>query len=645
MRRPAWVDPSAVSEWERRRAEVADAVFQPKPRIPGSEWAEAYGYLPADSPEPGRFRISRVPYLQEPLDAVCDPRVEHVVAMKGSQIGWTVSVFGMATGYYIHQTPQPILWYQPTEDDARAAARDKLDGVLQASPELRAIIGEEGGRDGKNTTLRKVYPGGHLDVLWASTTRAFRLRSAGVIFADEVDEYPMTDQGDPIRLIRSRLTAYRHPTFVEASTPTLKGASRIETAYDRSDQRRYFVPCPHCDHGQVLVWGGPDEDRGFKWDTTLVEGRKVHVPGTVAYLCEQCGTLIEERHKARMIREGEWIPDNPDSPVRGYHIPQLIAPFQGTRWEALVSTWDHVHDNPEELQTFVNHVLAETWEERDLKFSATRLESRAEKYPAEVPNGVGVLVASVDVQHDRLELAVKGYGAGEESWLIGHHRIWGDTSLPDNDPWQTLEHELSRTYEHESGRPLRISATMIDAGDQPTTVYRFVRGKEHRGVYAVMGTDSRQKQQLRRAKRPNKNGVRLWTVDTFHFKRMVSHRLKLNKPGPRYLHFCAPTRTGADAEYFRQFGAMTWRRKRLRGKLVLAPHQLGDADEAIDLEVYALAALYSLGDPIVDQLGEFAKRLSEPYEPEAEEGQEERPDRSHDDGGDWASGGGRWGTW
>jgi phage terminase large subunit GpA-like protein len=171
---------------------------------------------------------------------------------------------------------------------------------------------------------------------------------------------------------------------------------------------------------------------------------------------------------------------------------------------------------------------------------------------------------------------------------------------------------------------MRISAAMIDAGDQPTTVYRFIVGKEGRGIYAVIGTDARQKDTLRRAKRANKHGARPWTVDTFALKRIVSQRLQVDQPGPRYMHFCQPTKTGADAEYFAQFGAMTWRRRRLGGRIVLAPHQLRDRDEAIDLEVYAIAALYSLGDPIVKRLGEVAQRMAQPPD-DGEEQQEEAP--------------------
>ena len=610
----------AVRRWRSTRAKSAQRAFRPRPRIDGSEWANQHGFLPKDSPEPGRFRIERVPYLREPLNAVCDPAIETVVGMKGSQIGWTVAIYGMGSGYYIHQRPRPILVYQPTQDDAKAFARDKLGGIIEASPSLMRLVGETVSRESGNTTLRKVYPGGHLDILWASTTRAFRQRTAAVVFADEIDEYPTTEkQGDPIRLMESRLTAFRHPTLVLGSTPTIKGSSRIEVAYDRSDQRKYFVPCPHCDHGQVLVWGGPEEDRGLKWDAELVGGRKVHVPGTVSYLCEHCHVLIEERHKSRMVAEGIWTAQKPGAAAVGFHITQLITHFHGTRWEALVSKWDEVYDNAEELQPFMNNVLAETWEERDLDFKATRLEARAEKYPAEVPNGVGVLVASADIQHDRIEFAVKGYGAGEESWLIGHHRIHGETDNADAETWKTLLHELTREYVHESGRKLRIRASMIDAGDQSTSVQRFVAGKEGMGIYALMGTDSRQKQTLRRAARRNKHRVRLWTVDTFELKKILSRRLKINEPGPRYMHMCPRTKTGADAEYFAQFGAMGWRRRRIGGRMVLAPYQIGERDEAIDLEVYALAALYSLGDPLVKRLGDMADKLREPIEEEAEE--------------------------
>lgn len=595
----------------------ARAYLRPREILTGSEWAERYGHLPPDADEPGPFRMARVPYLREPLDVVCSGEAERVVAMKGSQIGWTVGIYGMASGYFIHHEPSSILIYQPAEGDATAFSRDKLSPVIEASPVLREILGEMKSRDATNSTKRKVYPGGHIEINHA-VGRLFRQRSAGKIFVDEVDAMEC-EEGDPISLIEKRTTTFSNPLMVIGSTPLLEESSRIAKQYDRSDRRRYYVPCPHCDHGQPMVWGGPDEDRGFKWDTELRDGRKVHVPGTIFYLCENCAAAIDERDKVDMIARGEWVAERPGAPVVGFHIPQFLANFHGTRWEALVGQWDNAYDDPEELQPFVNTVLAETWSEGDLEVEPTKLSARAESYPAEVPNGVAVLTAGVDVHPDRLELLVKGWGDREESWMIQHQRIYGDIVPSDADVWATLFHELTRPYVHESGETLRIRATMIDSGHETDRVYEFVRGKETtQRIYAVKGADSRQTEPLKRLKRPNRSKVKPWTVDTWYYKTLISRRLKLRVPKrpeaampSGFFHFVvqAPDATGGDEEYYAQFDSIKWETRIVRGKRVRAPVQARERDEAIDLEVYALAALRSLGSATIKSLGRIASEL------------------------------------
>ena len=163
---------------------------------------------------------------------------------------------------------------------------------------------------------------------------------------------------------------------------------------------------------------------GLQWDKELKDDKEVHRPETAGYVCKECGTLIEEAAKYRMLAEGEWKRENPEGRFPGFHINALYSPW--VQWSELVEKWLEVQGDIEQLKAFINLQLGEPWEERRTEFKPEALAARVEEYPAEVPDGVGVLTAAVDVQGDRLELIVKGWGGGEESWLIGHHRLHGD---------------------------------------------------------------------------------------------------------------------------------------------------------------------------------------------------------------------------
>ena len=261
-----------------------------------------------------------------------------------------------------------------------------------------------------------------------------------------------------------------------------------------------------------------------------------------------------------MLEEGEWRPTNPEGRFPGFHISALYSPW--VTWPELAALWLEKKRSPEELKTFINLQLGEPWEERDQTFEP------------------GV--------------------------------------------WQELEHMLTKAYRHESGRHLRIRATMIDSGYLQDRVFRFVRGKEGGGIYASKGADARVREALQRLKRPNRSRVKPWTINTHSFKTILFRRLGLTASreepgGPGYMHFCAPTKTGADAEYFAQFGAETRKKVRQGRRFVYVFVQNRDRNEAIDLEVYALAALYALGDPLVKRLGKMADKLREPVEEGAEE--------------------------
>lgn len=556
--------------------------------------------------------------MREIMDAVSDPHVHEMVIMKSAQVGFTEGILGNAIGYYIDQDPSPILIVQPSISDAEEWSKEKLVPMLRDTPCLHGAVSESKSRDSDNTMTSKSFPGGRLRITGAVSPKGLRRSAIRVALCDEVDGYDASagSEGDPVELVVKRLTTYWNRKLVMGSTPKLKGMSRIERAFEKTDQRRYYVPCPHCGELQVLRWGGREKNYGLKWE----EGK----PDTAVYLCEHCAVLIDETCKEAMVQAGQWIPTKPEATVPGWHMNALISLFDGARWPYLVDEFLKTKDNPELLQVFVNTRLGESWEVRGEQIEPSALEARIERYGAEVPADVGVLTAGVDVHPDRLELEVKGWGDGEESWVIGHHRIYGDTEY--EEVWQRLDAMLTRAYQHEAGATLRIRCCMIDSGYKTTEVYRFVRQRQARNVFASKGVDERGRAPLSRASRANRDGVKLYTVSTIAMKDTLFSRLRMTQPGSRYIHFCPPTDTGGDAEFFAQFGAEKLVLDTVKGKRVRRYVQVRKRNEAIDLEVLNLAALHALGAGVRNNLDRWVKVIQE----KGDSTKEEKPDATQE---------------
>ncbi len=603
MATPVQTEPEAVRELRRRLAAAVRKHLAPPARLSVAEWAERYRFLSREeAADPGPWRTERVPYLREIMDAISNPDIEEMVIMKASQIGATVGIIGNGLGYFVDQDPAPLLVVQPSEGDAEDWSKTKLAPMIADTPRLAERFSEPRSRSSDNTILTKSFPGGFLKIVGATSPKGLRRTSARIAFLDEVDAYPASAgaEGDPVRLVAKRLTTFWNRKLILMSSPTLKGLSRIEKAFGNSDQRYYHVPCPHCGAYQVLRWGGPETDYGIKWERDN--------PDTASYQCVECGRLIDERHKPEMVAAGHWLPENPGARTPGWHISALISLFDGARWAKLVLEFLEAKDDPELLKVWVNTVVAEPWEERSIRIEPQELAGRAEAYAAEVPSGVGLLTAGVDIQVDRLELLVRGWGAGQESWGIAHHRIHGDPEL--EEPWQRLEALLVRPYRHESGAELRIQSVMIDARYKMDTVYAFVRPRERRNVFGATGAERLGREPMTRATKKNRYGVKPFTISTVSFKDTLFSRLSLQRPGPRYMHYPKATPDGGfDAEFYAQLAAEKPVRERVRGRLVRRYKQTRTRNEAIDLEVLNLAALHALGAGIREQLAGLARRV------------------------------------
>jgi len=569
--------------------------IQPPPKLSLSEWANRYAVLSREtSAQTGRFRA--FPYQVGILDAITDPSVEEVRVKKSARVGFT-KCLDHVVGYYIHQDPSPMLMVQPRVEDAEDYSKTEISPMLRDTPVLMKLAGSPKAKDSNQTILKKIFlNGSSLSLVGANSPGGFRRITARIVLFDEVDGYPVGgagSEGDQIALGKKRSETFWNRKIVMGSTPTIKGLSRIERGYEQSDQRRYYVPCPHCGAMQVLEWGGPDTPYGMKWDKDE-DGNGI--PETAHYVCKDNGCVIEEVDKAEMVTKGEWRASRPFKGIAGFHIWAGYSLFPNACWRNLVTEWLRVKDDSLLRQTFINLVLGEVYEDRGEKaLNETKLAARTEVWAAEVPEGAAVLTVGVDTQDYRFECETVGWGMNEESWSIDHEVIEGDMETPD--PWNRLDAYLKRIWHRADGRPFTVMAVCMDSGGHHTQkVYDFCKARLGRKVWAIKGESAigGKRSPVWPTKKPssrNKSSFRPIILGVNAAKDSVRSRLHIDKPGPGYMHFPSER----DINYFAQ---LTSERsvKKVSGGQHYRVWELppGRANEALDIRVYAYAALCGL---------------------------------------------------
>ena len=568
-----------------------------------SQWADRERKLsPESSAEPGSWSTDRAPYQRGIMDAINDPLIETVVVMKSAQVGWT-EILGNVVGYFIDNDPCPILIIQPTLEMGEAWSKDRLAPMVRDTPALHDKIKDARARDSGNTLLHKTFPGGHITIAGANSPAGLASRPIRVVLFDEVDRYPPSagTEGDPVALASKRTTTFWNRKKLMGSTPTVKGSSRIESAYENSDQRRYFVPCPHCNTFQSLKWGGPDHPFGVKWpDESQADAY---------YVCEHCASVITDADKAEMLRLGEWRPAKPGGAIAGFHINEIYSPW--VTFGEMASNFVEAKRLPETLKTWVNTALGETWEEAGETIDETGLLARRENYGPEIPMEASVLTCGVDVQDDRIECETVAWGHGEESWSVEYQVFTGDPARPE--VWKALDDYLLSTFDHESGAKLRISSACIDSGGHHTkAVYAFTSRRFARRIYATKGVSGPGKPLITRQNKNSKAKGRVFMLGADTGKDSLYSRLKIAEHGPGFCHFPAHY----DADYFSQLTAERVVTKYTRGfkTRVWVKKSSHARNEALDCRVLAMAAL----DIINIRIDRVAARIAQRQTPKQE---------------------------
>lgn len=549
--------------------------LKPPSELKISEWADKYRYLsPESSAISGKYRTDYAPYQKEIMDAFNDPNIEKIIWMKSAQVGAT-EILNNVVGYYIHMSPCPILIMQPSLQMAQAYSKEKLSNMLRDTPVLKERINEPKSKDSSNTVLAKKFDGGTtLNMVGSNSAASLASRSVRILCVDEVDrmESSVGSEGDPVLLASKRTQTFFNRKIYLCSTPTVKGLSRIETAFEESDQRYYYVPCPECNHKQTL-----------KWSNVVWEENK---PETAIYTCEN-GCVIHESKKNWMLKHGEWRATHKTKKTAGFHINELYSVF--STWGSMAENFLEAKKQPEMLKTFINTSLAETWQpEPEEAVEPEGLMAKRESYDLDsIPDEALVLTCGIDIQKSRIECQTVAFSHNYEMWVVDYKIIYGSTG--DMNVWNDLDKYLQTKFKTHSGKTMTIACSAIDSGFQTQMVYAFTKNKKGRRIFAIKGQSQSGKAVVGKPSKVGKENNTLYPVGSDTAKEVIYSRLA-SEYGYSTLHFPHTV----DEEYFKQLTSEQRFVKFVKGRKTLYWKQIRERNEALDTICYALAAAYIL---------------------------------------------------
>ena len=546
-----------------------------------SEWSDQFRRLEVKtSAEPGQWATARTPYLKGIMDAFTDPYVDEITVMAASQVGKTEAMYNML-GFIIDQDPGPTLMVSPRADDAKSVSYNRVRPMIECSPVLSKYIPIN-----TDDITKLEYHFDRMILYFAGSNSPADLASRPIryLFLDEVDKYPKFSgrEADPIKLASERQKTFWNKKTVKVSTPTTR-EGYIFREYDKSDQRRFHVPCPHCGKKQVLLFGQ------IKWPKEESSAERIKNNRLAWYECGHCKKRIDDIHKQKMMLAGEWISEKGEhNRNRGFWVSSLYSPW--LTWSDIASEFLKSKDYVELLMNFVNSWLAEVWEEKIEETTVDKVRNLARDYDqGVVPDEVLVLTAGVDVQKDHFYYVIRGWGYYEESWLIRADRV---------EYWDDIIDCLFKTEYRRvsSAETLNVYMSCIDSGFRTDEVYRFCREWPDK-TKAIKGLEEITGGRFYRANKIDINsrtgavipgGLALWNLNVTQYKDKINRLVTSKNPGKWHIF-----KNPAD-DYLMQFTSehKVLIRNRTTGKAkeVWQKKKEAAANHYLDAEVYALAA-------------------------------------------------------
>lgn len=620
---------------------------EPPPAVDYLAWAKEHiVFAERISMFPGKYREDKFPFFSEILRALSPEDPCTIVTLsKSAQVGGTVlaNIFLLAT---THLTPCDFLYVHPTEENAGRWSKQKLMPLIRETKVMRGLFSESS-RDGFNSVLYKERRDGRgaIQAAGANSPAGLSMISPRRQVQDDLSKWGMNDAGDPEVQADSRSKAFFDRKVFKISTPMVSPGCRITANYSDGTQERYHVPCPHCKELQVLEW----ENMRDHLDPAHPE--KAH------FCCVKCGCEIHEHHRAWMVRPengARWIAKYPERARhhRSFHI--WVAYSQLESWEAIARMWFRVQrGGPDEKgksgggeQVFFNDWLGEAFEAANRAIGWEDLRDRAEEDGFRrgiVPDEVLTMTLGIDVQGDRVEWLLRGFGRNHYTAVIdrgvidssagagreGARDHTGHISEPE--VMAELDRLIARKWRDEHGRERGVALTAIDGNAYTDDVWAWVKKHPKSRVIMVRGGNQEAAPMLMQVREYDRRGkpkkqkwaTRFYTFNASSMKvRLYRDLAKADPEMTGYIRFAS----GLGDDFFQQVTSevRVEEKNKKTGFTRWVWTLPSGRNEALDMMNQARAAAYRLGVPFWpeekwDELADELSKLEPPKQGDLED--------------------------
>lgn len=582
-----------VANCARMVQEAMARALKPPPPVDYLHFAETrVVFSQRESPFPGPYNRKLFPHFDEILIAISPADPCRIVTLsKSAQLGGTVlaNIFTLGS---VYMDPGDFMYNHPTIDNAQRWSKMKLAPQLKSIPDLARLFPQKS-RDGSDSVLYKerVDGLGAILISGANSPASLSMVTVKRQVQDDLAKWDMNAAGDPEVQADTRSQAHEFAKVLKISTPMVVPGCRITRSYEEGSQEVPEVPCPHCDHFQVL-----------EWDNMLAHLDEA-APEKAHFVCPDCGGVIEEHHRPAMLERLRWHARNPKMKRvhRSFWIWSAYSVLQS--WERIARAWFKAKGDPASEQTFMNDVAGLPYRAIGEAVAWEVLRDRAAESPyprGRIPAGCLIVVVGVDCQGDRVEAQVVAYTRDGRRFVIDYLVLPGHISDPG---CQTLLDGLvEQTWPNVHGRKLGVDMLAIDGNAWTEDVWSWARRHPASRVIMVRGANSDHAPLLQRVKRERgaqgqllKYSRRFYNFGASVLKLSLYRNLQKTDPLERgYVGFPL----GLDDEFYRQLTAE--RRKPLKKakdgftvyRWVKEPTQ---ANEGLDTHLQAEAAAIRLG--------------------------------------------------
>jgi phage terminase large subunit GpA-like protein len=581
-----------VGSVERLVALAMAAALKPPPQDDYIAWAvNNISFSKRESEFEGPYNRALFSYFDEPLRAfsMSDP-CRIVTLMKSAQLGGTVlaNIFTLGS---LDMDPGDFLYTHPTEENARRWSRMKLSPMLRSTTALARAFPQKS-RDGADSVTYKERADGRGSILisGANSPAGLSMVSMRRQVQDDLAKWDMNTAGDPETQADSRSQGFEFAKIVKISTPMVVPGCRITKSYEAGSQEVPEVPCPHCDHFQVL-----------EWDNMLAQLKEAE-PEKAHFTCVACGCEIHEHHRPELLRRLRWTARNPAMMRvhRSFWIWSAYSVLQS--WERIARSWFKARGDAAAEQTFMNDTVGLPFRAIGEAVAWETLRDRASEshYPVgRIPAGYQIVTAGVDCQGNRVEVQVKAYGRDGRSCVVDYRVIPGHISEPKCQ--EALDALMVQTWPNAHGRRLGVDMLGIDGNAWTEDVWAWVKRWPSAKVIMVRGANSDHAPLLERVKRERGSQGQLLKYSR-RFYNFGSSVMKLalyrnlQKTDPLERGFIELPR-GLDDEFFRQLTAERRQAKKRKDGFTVYRWMKDPAvaNEALDTHLQADAAAIRFG--------------------------------------------------